>query len=105
MRMEAVFDVDAEPAISCNCSICRRTGALLRFVTEDQTKILAGGSPTDYQFNTKTIHHLFCSSCGTRPWGRGQGPDGSSMVAINLRCISGLDLDTIKVHAYDGQSL
>jgi hypothetical protein len=34
---------------------------------------------------------------------RGQGPTGL-MVAINVRCLDGIDLDTIDVQKFDGKS-
>jgi hypothetical protein len=34
---------------------------------------------------------------------RGQGPTGP-MVAINVRCLDGIDLDTIDVQKFDGKS-
>jgi hypothetical protein len=58
---------------------------------------------TDYQFNKKVIHHLFCKVCGTASFGRGVGPDGSESVAVNLRCVDDLDLSTVPVMKYDGK--
>lgn len=90
--------------ISCNCSICARTGALLTFVPSAQFTLEKGEDAlTDYQFNTKVIHHLFCSTCGIRSFARGKGPDGSEMVAINARCLSGVDPHALKVQAVDNR--
>jgi hypothetical protein len=51
-------------------------------VAPDQFRLLAGGDRlSDYQFKSKTIHHLFCPVCGIRSCARGKGPDGSEMVA------------------------
>ena len=58
---------------------------------------------TDYQFNTKVIHHLFCKTCGVRSFGRGVGPNGP-MVAINTRCLDDVDATTLNIHHYDGKS-
>jgi len=49
----------------CNCSICRRKGAIVSSVLIDNLKILKGkDSLTLYQFNTKAARHYFCSICG-----------------------------------------
>ncbi len=93
-------------ALSCNCSICSKTGALLAFVGKDQFKLLEGEDVlSDYQFGKKHIHHRFCQSCGLRSFANGAGPDGSEMYAINLRCVDGIDLSSLKIKEFDGKSL
>ncbi len=97
--------MDLQAVISCNCSICRRTGTLLAFVPGDQFKLLSGeGALTDYQFNKQVIHHLFCSTCGVRSFARGTDREGKPTAAINVRCLDGVDLEQVKVHHYDGAS-
>lgn len=95
-----------EQAMACNCSICSRVGSLLTFVPAHSFELLQGEEIVrDYQFGRKRIHHLFCGTCGVRSFGRGLGPDGAEMVAINLRCIEGLDADSLPVQRFDGASL
>jgi len=92
-------------ALSCNCSICRRTGALHHFTTRDRFHF--EGSAEDvkvYTFNTGNIRHQFCGTCGCAPFAEGTGPDGQAMVEINLRCAEGIDLEALKVTEYDGAS-
>ena len=63
VRYEA--DADLSQVMSCNCSICRQRGTLLAFVPEDKFRLQSGADAlTEYQFNKKIIHHLFCSTCG-----------------------------------------
>lgn len=91
--------------ISCNCSLCSRTGHLLAFAPVDQFRLLAGEELLrDYQFNKKHLHHFFCSQCGVRSFSGGTGPDGVEMRAINVRCLEGVDVDSLQVHKYDGKS-
>jgi hypothetical protein len=93
------------PATACNCSICGRTGTLLTFVPAAQFKLERGDDVlTDYQFNKKHIHHLFCSTCGVRSFARGTGPDGKEMVAINARCLEGVDPKTLNIREFDGRN-
>ncbi|MEQ1716680.1 MAG: GFA family protein, partial [Hyphomicrobium sp.] len=95
-----------EPIVSCNCSICQKTGAWLTFVPASDFRLISGGGEqTDYQFNRKIIHHLFCKTCGVRSFGRGTGPDGSEMVAINVRCLDDIDLTALTPMTFDGKSL
>jgi hypothetical protein len=102
------FEVEADlrQILACNCSICAKHGLLLTFVGADKLKLLAGENElTDYQFNKKVIHHLFCRSCGVECFGRGTAPDGNEMIAINIRCLDGIDLGALKTTPFDGKSL
>jgi hypothetical protein len=104
VRFEA--STDLKMVVQCNCSICSRAGYLLTFVSPEQFKLLKGeGELTDYQFNKKNVHHLFCSTCGVRSFGRGTGPGGKEMVAVNVRCLEGVDPGGLTVTSFDGKSL
>jgi hypothetical protein len=93
------------PVLACNCSMCGRTGALMTFVPETQFKLQSGeDSLSDYQFNTKNIHHLFCAKCGVRSFARGTGKDGGAMCMINVRCLEGVDPSSVQIKAFDGKS-
>ena len=97
-------EMNLENALSCNCSICFKRGGLLDFVSESDFKLLSGDNDlTDYLFNKKVIHHLFCKTCGILSFGKGTSPDGQKMVCINLRCIDGVDLSKLKITEYDGR--
>lgn len=103
VRYQVEVDL-SKPVVQCNCSICSRTGTLLTFVPPTAFKLLQGEENlTDYQFNKKVIHHLFCKTCGIRSFARGQGPSGP-MVAINTRCLDDVDATTLPTHSYDGKS-
>ena len=91
--------------MSCNCSICRKRGALLAFVPAANSSWERRYALTDYQFNKKIVHHLFCDTCGVCSFARGTGPDGAEMIAINVRCLDGVDLDGLNVVTFDGASL
>lgn len=93
------------PVLACNCSMCGRTGSLMAFVPEAQFQLRSGeDSLSDYQFNTKKIHHLFCSNCGVRSFARGTGPGDSAMCMINVRCLDGVDPQTLQIEHWDGKN-
>jgi len=49
----------------CNCSICRRKGAVAASVPLSGLRIVKGQETLRlYQFNTRTAKHYFCSVCG-----------------------------------------
>lgn len=102
------YEVDADlgQVLACNCSICRKRGALLTFVPTDRFRLGSGADAlTDYQFNRKVIHHLFCATCGVGSFARGRGPDGAEMIAVNVRCLDGVDPDALDIKKFDGASL
>ncbi len=93
-------------AITCNCSICSKTGTMLAFAPESRFELTSGADAlADYQFGKKTIHHLFCSRCGIRAFSRGAMPDGTPVAAVNVRCLDEIDLDAVRLRKFDGRSL
>jgi hypothetical protein len=49
----------------CDCSMCRRRGAIVASVPLSGIRILQGAEHLRlYQFNTFTAKHYFCSNCG-----------------------------------------
>mgnify|MGYP001173713277 CR=1 FL=1 len=90
--------------LACNCSYCVRKGTLLAFFPASEFTILSGkDNLTEYRFNKMVISHLFCKTCGVQGFGKGTTPDGSATVAINVRCLEGIDLDTLPVTTYNGK--
>jgi hypothetical protein len=106
VRYEVALDLSA-PVISCNCSRCGRLGSLFAFAPASDFKLLSGEADlTDYQFNKKAIHHLFCATCGIESFARGKRPiDGADLIAINARCLDGVELDSLTVKKVGGRNL
>lgn len=101
------FEVEGDftDVIDCNCSLCRRRGALLAFVPGDKLKLTTPRENlSTYTFNTHKIQHRFCGTCGVAPFGEGKAPDGSDSAAINVRCLPDVDLDSLKIMKWDGAS-
>ncbi len=102
VRYQVTMDVGK--VISCNCSICGKKGTLLSFVPAEQFTLQSGEDAlTSYKFNKKIVDHLFCSTCGVTSFARGE-KDGKPMVAINTRCLDGVDAHALDVMQYDGKS-
>ncbi len=103
------FEVTMPPpakAYAGNCSICMRAGWLLAFVPASSFRALSGEETMrDYQFGKKSINHLFCPTCGVRPFSRGQKPNGEPTVAINLRCLTTFDPTKLPVDSFDCAAL
>jgi len=92
-------------AMSCNCSHCRRKAFLLTFTPADTFTLTAGEDAlTDYFFHDHKIAHRFCKTCGCQVHGEGKGPDGTPIIALNLRCVPAIDLDKLEIEKVDGAS-
>lgn len=99
-----VFELDAPIAsvVECNCSICRRRGALWIGATEAQLRIVSGESElTLYRFGTETAKHYFCKHCGIHPFARPR--IAPTHWAVNARCIDALDVRALPVVPFDGE--
>lgn len=104
VRFEATADIST--VMECNCSHCSKKGFLLTFTPAENFSLLSGEDVlTEYKFNKKAISHLFCARCGVQPFGRGKGPDGTEMAAINVRCVDDVDLAALDRKPIDGKSL
>ena len=88
----------------CNCSMCRRRGAVVASVDLADLTIVQGEQHlTLYQFNTHTAKHFFCSRCGI--YTHHQRRSNPKLFAINIACLEGVDPFVLKsVPTYDGEN-
>jgi hypothetical protein len=95
-----------EKIMECNCSICSKRGSLHWLIPPENFRLLTpeGGMST-YTFNKHTIKHRYCPKCGCATYSEGIAHSGNHMVAINARCLDGVDLSSVKVGHFDGRSL
>jgi hypothetical protein len=104
VRYEVTTDIGE--VISCNCSRCRRLGSLLAAAAASDFRLLSGeGQMANFQFNKHVINHYFCPTCGIQSFAGGKGPGGQDMVMVNVRCLGGVDVDSLKVRKFDGASM
>lgn len=97
------FEVRAnlDYVVDCNCSMCRRRGALWHGTSDANLRVLTGEADLAlYQFNTNTAKHFFCRHCGVHPFIRPR--IDPSRWAVNVRCLDGVDLSSIEVRPFDG---
>ncbi|MDO9477718.1 MAG: GFA family protein [Pseudohongiella sp.] len=74
----------------CDCSICRRKGAVVASVKLDQIEIIKGAELlTLYQFNTHTAKHYFCSRCGI--YTHHQRRSHPDEYGYNVACLEGVN--------------
>jgi len=74
----------------CDCSMCRRKGAIVASVTLSNLTITAGEDVLRlYQFNTHTAKHYFCSNCGI--YTHHQRRSDPTEFGINVGCLDGIN--------------
>lgn len=74
----------------CNCSICRRKGAIVASVPLAGLRVIKGAeSLTLYQFNTMTARHYFCMHCGI--YTHHQRRSNPAEYGYNVGCLDGVD--------------
>ncbi|MEL4294750.1 GFA family protein [Shewanella sp. DNRA4] len=74
----------------CDCSICRRKGAIVGSVPLTGLKIIKGEAVLKcYEFNTKTAKHYFCSVCGI--YTHHQRRSNPNEYGYNLGCLEGIN--------------
>ncbi len=99
------IEADIEKVFECNCSHCHRKGFLLAFIPGTQFTLERGGDAlTEYRFNKKHIAHLFCNTCGVQSFGRATNAEGKETIAINVRTLPELSLETLTIEPIDGKN-
>lgn len=98
------FSVEVPPTPEvedCNCSICRMSGFLHLIVPKRAFTLLRGEDAlTTYTFNTGVAKHLFCRTCGIKPFYIPRSnPDG---VDVNVRCLD-VTPDGLRIVPFDGR--
>lgn len=92
VRFEADVDL-SEGTRRCNCSICAKLRYWFAVVGDESFRLLQGADAlADYQIDSTTVHHRFCSRCGVKPFGRGIADEldadvGGDFYAVNVACL------------------
>lgn len=98
-------EVDLSKTMTCNCSHCSKRGFVLSFIPPAQFSLKSGGDDlVEYKFNKHVIAHLFCPTCGIHSFARGVMPNGDPVIAVNVRCLDGVDIASLSPVAVDGRS-
>lgn len=92
-----------EKVLECNCSHCHKKGLLLNFVDLDKFTLLTGeDNLTEYNFNKKSIRHLFCKTCGVQSFAKGVT---FPKACVNVRCLEGVDTKALTITPFNGKDL
>jgi len=102
-RVRFRVTADLTHVLECNCSICTKKGFLHLIVPPQQFMLLHGREDlATYTFNTGVARHTFCRTCGIHAFYVPRSdPD---KIDVNVRCLEGVDLATIRVLPFDGRN-
>ena len=106
------FEADIDLTLGtnkCNCSICTKTRNWNAIIKPGAFRLLtAENNLSDYQFGSKTGHHLFCRYCGVHSFARGYLEEiGGDYVSVQLSAIdnvSPMELIEAPIRFGDGRN-
>jgi len=92
--------------VSCNCSICFRTGALWGYYTSDEVEVSHEKSPTAaYSWGDARIAFHHCRHCGCVTHYTSTKKTEKMRTAINFRMVEREITESIRVRKFDGAVL
>ncbi len=103
--VEAEINIENfEKLMRCNCSICKRRGAIMALVKNEKFKIVKGEEKLKlYQFHTKVAKHFFCSECGI--YTHHNPRINPSLTGFNIGCIDEVNqFDLNNINIADGEN-
>ncbi len=105
---QVAWTLEGDPGsiTACNCTLCRRYGALWAYDYEDE-RIHVQGAPASYRRPGKAdpaLEMLFCAACACVVAWRGLRPeaDGRRRMAVNLRLTDPEAVAHLPIDHFDG---
>ncbi len=89
----------------CNCSLCRRKGAVMAMAPLAALTVSRGEKNLGiYQWNTRTAKHYFCKTCGI--YTHHQRRSNPEEYGFNIACLEGVDpFSLTEIALGDGASM
>ena len=94
------FESDLDQAQVCNCTFCVKRGAILHRVPIGALAIEGSGNLGTYG-SRDFSEHRFCKRCGIQCFTQVDF-NGTEFYNVNLRCVEGLDLESLEPELFDG---
>lgn len=99
------FELDATPEwlTRCNCSYCRRAGAL--WAHDDVQRIALSYDPEGvvrYVWGDETLAFVSCRACGCTTHWESLDPETSPRMAVNCAMAEPADIAGLRVRHFDG---
>jgi len=96
------FDGVPESATACNCSACRRYGALWAYGYEGENIQVSGATKKFVRGDSLGFHS--CAECGCIAYWRGleANQEGRRRIAVNLRLTAPGPIEGVPIRHFDG---
>ena len=98
------FEIDEAPnrVVDCNCSLCRRYGALWAYYNPGKVRIVRGTEDTEaYVWSKREFAFHRCKVCGCTTHHTALGTDPPRIRAVNARMIPTLDPRVVRLQHTD----
>ena len=104
IEIEVNLTKGLEDLYRCNCSMCKRKGAISTVIDKKDLKVTKGEELLKfYQFNTNVAKHYFCTNCGIHTHNRPR--INPKIYGINVACIDDIDVFKFKdIAVNDGRN-
>lgn len=90
VEVKVKFDNGLENIRRCDCSLCRRKGAVMAAVPVSHLEVIKGNENLSlYQWNTKIAEHYFCKTCGI--YTHHKRRSNPLQYGINIACIENVN--------------
>tara|TARA_B100001765_G_C19440859_1_gene309964 strand:- start:7 stop:378 length:372 start_codon:yes stop_codon:yes gene_type:complete len=91
VELEAnIPDEGFKKLMRCNCSLCKRKGAIMSPIPSTDLKVIKGKEHLKmYQYHTKVAEHYFCTNCGI--YTHHKMRSNPNMYGINVACVEGIN--------------
>ncbi|MBX3577065.1 MAG: GFA family protein [Rhizobiaceae bacterium] len=96
------FDAAPEGATACNCTVCRRYGALWIYGHEGEDVSIAGETRAYERGENRVLAFHFCPACACVVAWRGIPEDGRRRMAVNVRLAEPETVADIPIDHFDG---
>jgi hypothetical protein len=102
VELELTLPDGIEDPGRCDCSLCRRRGAITASIAIENLRIIRGADRLKlYQFGTNTAKHYFCGTCGI--YTHHQRRSDPTQYGYNVGCLEGVNpFELGDVQLFDG---
>jgi hypothetical protein len=103
------FEIDRKPRqlTDCNCSICRRYGALWAYYRRKSIYLRPGSleAMSSYSWGDKALAFRHCRTCGCVVYHERTKDEGDeTRIGVNARMMSPSDIASLRIRHLDGAS-
>jgi hypothetical protein len=99
------IDVPERPEVvtNCNCSICRRYGALWAYYKVGTVRVVGHPQNTvEYIWGDKTLRTVRCRNCGCVTHWEPLQPEPDGKLGVNARNFEPSELESVRIRRFDG---